>query len=103
MTLLPAMLAAPADLVGFLEQAESALARGEHDTADTAMSAAAEICRRMQSAGVPIPNEEIGALQALVARCGTLLERMAAELNAESLRDDNHRRGLLTYQASQVR
>jgi hypothetical protein len=86
-----------AELVALLAQADAALARDDHDGAAEAMTAAADLCRRLQAAGVGVPASELVALRELGDRCGLALERMARELNAASFRGENHRRGIITY------
>jgi hypothetical protein len=86
-----------AELVALLGQADAALTRGDHDGAAEVMASAADLCRRLQAAGVGVPASELAALRALGDRCGLALERMARELNAASFRGENHRRGITTY------
>ena len=90
-------------LHAILERTEADLARGDTASADTAMAAAEGICHDMRDSGIQIPPDAMEALQELAARCGTSLAGLARALNTESLRDDNHRRALLTYQASRPR
>ncbi len=86
-----------------LERAESDLARGDAESANIAMAEAADICRALQGGGLQISPQNAAALQNLTESCGISLARLVRALNAESLRDDNHRRALLTYQASRSR
>lgn len=86
-----------------LERAESDLARGDAESANIAMAAAANICRSLQGGGLQLSPQDAAALQNLTERCGTSLGRLVRALNAASLRDDNRRRALLTYQASRSR
>jgi hypothetical protein len=86
-----------------LERAESALKRGDAESADVAMGEAATLCHDSRVSETPIAPGALEALQELTARCGTSLAGLARALNTESLRDDNHRRALLTYQTSRPR
>src|SRR5262245_10033636 len=86
-----------AELVSILGRAEAALARGDSEAANVDMKAGADLCRRLQAAGITVPARELGVLRELADRCGVALARIAKELNAESLRDENHRRGIVTY------
>lgn len=89
---------AAADLLVALNEAEGALARDDSQAAEAAMAAGAAICRQMQADGQTIPAADLVALQKLATSCGVSLTRIGTALNAESLRDDNHRRALVTYQ-----
>jgi exosome complex RNA-binding protein Csl4 len=89
------------ELVDLLERAAAALAAGDSDAADREMDQAAAVCSALQARGVTIPAAELGAVQAVAERCGMALMRLRNDLNAESLRDDNHRRAVLTYQSGQ--
>jgi hypothetical protein len=86
-----------------LERADSDLAGGDAESASLAMAAAADICRDLHARGVQVNPQDIGPLREIAARCGTSLARLASALNAESLRDDNHRRALLTYRTFRPR
>lgn len=90
-------------LRAILERIEADLARGDTESADAAMAAAVDVCDDMRGSGIQIPPDATEALQELAARCGKSLAGLARALDAESLRDDNHRRALLTYQASRPR
>jgi|SRR5450432_993663 len=96
-------LPSPTELLTVLEQTEAALSSGDTEAADRTMSAAAELCRRMQAAGTSIPAADLQLMQGLAEQCGRSLMRLERALNAESQRDEKHRRGLMTYQASQRR
>lgn len=91
------------ELVSSLGRAEAALARGDSEAADVEMKAAADLCRRLQAAGVSVPARELGVLRELADRLGVALAQLARELNAESLRDENHRRGIVTYHEALTR
>jgi hypothetical protein len=88
------------DLATLLGRADVALAHGDTTAADVAMAEAADLCRRLQAAGLGVPADELGILRDLAERCGLALTRLGQELNAESFRDDNHRRGMVMYQTS---
>jgi hypothetical protein len=85
------------ELVAMMGQAQAALTKGDMDAANVAMDAAAGLCRGLQAAGVSVPEAEMEGLRELTARCGLELARLGNELNAESFRDDNHRRGITIY------
>jgi hypothetical protein len=91
------------ELAERLRRVEEALSANDLDTADAHMSAAADLCRRLQAAGLGVPQAELGALRALADRCGVSLSRVGDALNAESLRDGNHRRGMSSYHATLTR
>lgn len=91
------------ELAERLRQAEEALAKNDLSAADAHMAAAAALCRRMQEAGLGVPAEEIEGLRDAASRCGEALARAGQSLNAESLRDDNHRRGISAYLATLIR
>jgi hypothetical protein len=98
-----ATLAPSRELDERLRKAEAALAAGDLETADTHMAAAADLCRRLQEAGLGVPEAELAALRTLAERCGVSLSRVGEALNAESLRDGNHRRGITSYHATLTR
>jgi hypothetical protein len=93
----------PNDLVSELGRAEAALGRDDAETANVAMSAAADVCLRLQAAHIDVPAPELAVLRTLAERCALALDRLRLRLNAESLRDDNHRRGVETYLAASRR
>ena len=88
---------AAADLMTTLGQADAALARGDTEAANEAMAAAADLCSRLQAAGLGVPAGELATLQEIADRCGVALLRLGQDLNAESFRGDNLRRGMRTY------
>lgn len=98
-----AALAPSEELAERLRLVEAALAANDVETADTHMTAAADLCRRLQAAGLGVPEAELGGLRALAERCGASLSRVADALNAESLRDGTHRRGITSYHATLTR
>ncbi len=91
------------ELVEALTQAEAALAAGDTETANVAMESAADLCRRLQTAGLGVPPPELGVLRDLAERVGLALQRLGLELQADSLRGDNHRRGMASYQSTRLR
>lgn len=103
MTRLTASLAPSQELADRLRRVEEALGANDLETADIHMAGAAELCRRLQAAGLGVPEAELGALQALAERCGVSLSRAGEALNADSLRDGNHRRGIISYNATLTR
>jgi len=92
-----------AELADRLERAQAAMEQDDLETADAHLAAAADLCRRLQAAGLGIPPEELGALRELAERCGTSLVSVGDRLNAESQRDENHRRGIESYHATLTR
>lgn len=92
-----------APLVQLAETLNKALAALDaHDlaTADEHMAAAAQLCHRLQAAGLGIPQDEVPALRALADRCGQALANANQRLNDASLRDEKHRRGIRSYHAT---
>ena len=85
------------ELIDELDRAEAALGRGDMDVADAAMAAAADLCRRLQTAGVGLPVAELGRVRDIAERCGAELHRLAERFNGDSFRDENLRRGIRTY------
>jgi hypothetical protein len=96
-------LAPSQELAERLRQVEEALGANDVETADIHMAAAADLCRRLEAAGLGVPEAELGVLRALAERCGVSLSRVGEALNAESLRDGNHRRGITSYHATLIR
>ena len=86
-----------AELLDLLAQADAAFARDDRESSLASIHEAADLCRRLQAAGVTVPAAELTALRELGARCGLAIERMARALYAASFREDNHRRGIATY------
>lgn len=80
-----------------LASVEQALAAGDCEAADKQMDAAAALCADLQQRGLTLPPATLPAARELAERCGAALLRARDALNAESQRDDNHRRALLTY------
>lgn len=103
MTQTAASLAPSQELAERLRRVEEALAAKDLEAANAHMTAAADLCRRLQAAGLGVPEAELGALRALADRCGASLSRAGEALNAESLRDGNHRRGITSYHATLAR
>ena len=103
MTRATANQAPSVELAERLRRTEAALAQGDLKGAEAEMAAAAELCRRLQAAGLGVPPEEAGALRDLNERCGAALKRVGNALNAESLRDENLRRGISSYHATLTR
>lgn len=88
------------ELVDTLARAEAALASGDMDAASGAMESAADLCRRLQTAGLGVPASELNVLRDLADRCGLALIRLGRDLQSDSLRGDNHRRGIASYQST---
>jgi hypothetical protein len=85
-------------LLDSLCRAETALAAGDAEAANAAMAEGADLCRRLHAAGIHLPAAEAEHLRATAERCGAALVAFGKRLNDESFRDDNHRRGILSYQ-----
>jgi uncharacterized membrane protein YccC len=92
-----------AELADRLGRAQAALEQDDLETADAHLASAADLCRRLQAAGLGIPPEELATLRDLAERCGTSLVSVGERLNAESQRDENHRRGIESYHATLTR
>jgi hypothetical protein len=85
------------ELVDALTRAAAALAAGQSDAASADMEAAAELCRRLQGAGMGVPAAELDRLRALYEQCGVALGHMSQQLNAASFQGEQQRRGLVAY------
>jgi hypothetical protein len=85
------------ELSTLLASAQQALTANDCEAANKNMDAAAALCAELQQRGVMLSPAELSSLRELAQRCGTALFRARDALNAESQRDDNHRRALLTY------
>jgi len=88
------------ELAEMLKKALAALAQQDLAVADEQMAAAAQLCRRLQVAGLGIPEDEVPALRALAEKCGLALTDASQRLNDASMRDDNLRRGIRSYHAT---
>ena len=86
------------ELIATLTRAAAALDAGDGEAANADMEAAADLCRRLQAAGVGVPALQLATLRALYDRCGVALVRLGEELNAASFRDEQQRRGMEAYQ-----
>lgn len=84
-------------LIDILGHAETALASGDMESADAAMQAGADLCRRLQAAGIAVPASELAAVRDMAERCGMELARLTTELNADSAKGENFRRGMASY------
>lgn len=94
------MNAAPADeLMAALSRCATALDGDDLDAASTEMDAAADLCRRLQAAGMSLPGPELTRLRELYERCGVALAETGQKLNAASFRDGQHRRGMEAYRS----
>jgi hypothetical protein len=91
------------ELLATLGRAEAAMSGGDKASANQAMTAAADLCRRLQAEGRTLPDGELAAVRELFARCGRELARLEHELNLEGFRGDNHRRGINSYRAAMRR
>lgn len=85
------------ELKAALTRSVAALEAGDLDAASTDMEAAAELCGRLQTAGVRVPGPELAQLRELYQRCGVFLVQSGEKLNADSFRDEQHRRGMEAY------
>jgi len=90
---------AATELIATLTRAAAALDAGDGEAASAAMEAAADLCRRLQTAGMGAPASELAALRDLYDRCGAALMRLNEQLNAASFRGEQQRRGMEAYQA----
>lgn len=93
----------PADacqaLTEILACAEVALGTGDTEAAAVAMQSGAELCALLESAGLTVAPSEMMALQDRFDRCGVELERLTRELQSDSARGENLRRGVASYEA----
>jgi hypothetical protein len=95
---------APAtELVDALTRAAAALDAGDPEAAGVDMAAAADLCRRLQTAGLSIPAPELTVLRELYERCGVAVVRMGQELNAAGFRGEQQRRGMEAYLSTATR
>jgi hypothetical protein len=85
------------ELVAALTRAAAALGAGESDAAAADMEAAADLCRRLQGAGMGVPAAELARLRELYEQCGVALGHMSEQLNAASFQGEQQRRGLDAY------
>lgn len=86
-------------LTEILACAEAALGTGDTEAAAVAMQSGAELCARLEAAGLPVPPSEISALRDRFDRCGVELERLTRELQSDSAKGENLRRGVASYEA----
>jgi hypothetical protein len=87
-------------LLELLVRAEVALSSGDTEAAAEVMQEGAALCARWQAAGIAVPPGEVEALRDIVARCGDELARLTEELNADSAKGENFRRGMTSYQST---
>ena len=92
-----------AELFDSMTRAAAALASGDTEAANVAMESAADLCRRLQAAGLGVPAIDLGQLRDLAERCGVALARLGRELQSDSLRGESHRRGISSYQSTMDR
>jgi len=97
---MPMQQAPSVELAEMLKKVLAALDGQDLATADEQMAAAAQLCHRLQAAGLGIPQDEVPALRALADKCGAALATASQLLNDASLRDENHRRGIRSYHAT---
>ena len=81
-----------------LRRADLAMQSDDLDAANAAMAEGAALCVRMQDAGLSLPADSAGDLRRLAEECENALVALSARLNARSFRDDQQRRGMLSYQ-----
>jgi len=97
---MPMQQAPSVELAEMLKKVLAELDNQNLAAADEQMAAAAQLCHRLQVAGLGIPAEEVPALRTLADRCGRALEGANQRLNDASLRDENLRRGIRSYHAT---
>lgn len=88
------------ELAEMLKKALAALAGEDLPAADEQMAAAAQLCHRLQVAGLGIPQDEVPTLRTLAEKCGLALAEANRRLNDASMRDENLRRGIRSYHAT---
>jgi len=86
------------ELAETLKRTEAALESGDLAAANEGMMLAVDLCRRLHQAGVPLSPPCADEVKDLVERCGQALVRVGDRVNQESFRDENHRRGILSYE-----
>ncbi|MEO5768199.1 MAG: hypothetical protein ABIS92_07590 [Polyangia bacterium] len=86
-------------LTEILTCAEVALGKGDTEAAAVAMQSGAELCARLESADLIVTPSEMAALKDRFDRCGVELERLTRELQSDSARGENLRRGVASYEA----
>jgi hypothetical protein len=95
---------APAyELVDALTRATAALDAGDSEAASADLEAAADLCHRLQTAGIRLPAPELARLRELYERFGVALVRIGEEVNAAGFRDEQQRRGLEAYHSGNRR
>lgn len=97
---MPMQQAPSLELAEMLKKVLASLEAEDLAAADEQMAAAAQLCHRLQAAGLGIPHDEVPALRALADRCGQALANANQRLNDASMRDENHRRGIRSYHAT---
>lgn len=97
---MPMQQAPSVELAEMLKKVLALLDAQDLAAADDQMGAAAQLCHRLQAAGLGIPQDEVPALRALADKCGVALANASQLLNDASLRDENHRRGIRSYHAT---
>jgi len=97
---MPMQQAPSLELAEMLKKALAALASEDLSVADEQMAAAAQLCHRLQVAGLGIPEDEVPVLRGLAEKCGLALANANQRLNDASMRDDNLRRGIRSYHAT---
>ena len=81
-----------------LRRADAAMKADDIETANAAMADGAAICLQLQETGLPLPSDDAESLRQLANACVNALVALSNRLNARSFRDDQHRRGILSYQ-----
>jgi hypothetical protein len=98
--IMPMQQAPSLELAEMLKKALAALASEDLAAADEQMAAAAQLCHRLQAAGLGIPHGEVSALRDLAEKCGLALADANQRVNDASIRDENLRRGIRSYHAT---
>src|SRR3569833_2171701 len=94
---MPMQQAPSVELAEMLKKVLASLGAEDLAAADEQMAAAAQLCHRLQAAGLGIPQDEVPALRSLAEKCGQALGNANQRLDDASMRDESHRRGMRSY------
>lgn len=88
-----------AALVQALTRAVAALGEADRIAADSAIAEAADLCRRLHSAGEVLPRRDLVEVERLFRLCGASLGDLSRQLETDSRDGDNVRRGIASYRS----
>jgi len=81
-----------------LRRADAAMKANDIEAANAAMADGAALCVSLQERGLALPGDDADGLRQLAEECEDALVALSQRLNARSFRDDQQRRGILSYQ-----